>query len=93
MWLLWTLSIIAWVLCESRGRCPGLPVRNSPDNLSGRKATLNLYKLSFIDSISVRYNPHPDPPLAPSYLTGGCVAGMGGRGPDQHRVGVAMTIR
>ena len=29
-------------LCESRGGRPELPVRNSPDGLCGRKATLNL---------------------------------------------------
>ena len=32
------------VLCESRGRRPGLPVPKSPSGPCGRKATLNLDK-------------------------------------------------
>ena len=33
-------------LCESRGGRPGLPVPNSPYDLCGRKAILNLKALS-----------------------------------------------
>ena len=42
MTVLWTgrLSRRSWELCENRGGRPGLPVPNSLDGLSGRKATL-----------------------------------------------------
>ena len=37
-----TLHVRGQELCENRGGRPGLPVRNSADDLCGRKATLNL---------------------------------------------------
>ena len=40
--LLTTYLFRAEKFCESRGGRPGLPVRNSPDGLCRRKATLNL---------------------------------------------------
>ena len=42
--------IRAQELCESRGGRAGLPVPNSPYGLCGRKATLNLNSLIFIQS-------------------------------------------
>ena len=41
---IWTQTLRAQELCESRGGRPGLPVSSSPDGLCGRKAALNSNK-------------------------------------------------